>query len=684
MNLDVIYLGDLTRDGEASLRLVEEARLNRKLGYRTGLVHLGRTDAPLVPAIIELIDGKIAEALDYFDTHSGRLIIAIDPACLLRAQPRLPFRLTGDRVVAVLEAPEPTGTLEAIHGRLVQLLGGVTSWTATAYDALHELRDAGLATLGTIWETFGAITQTPDRQHWQRQSRPIVGTAVFEGAEHWPASEALRHELWDCRSYRVQVAGTPPRSGVTGWQVLAPLERQHLRFVSRLSAFLYFPDDRPRSLPLTAIGACLAAGIPVFVAPHLQPAIGIGPRYVAAESAAKALMELLADRRLAGAGRFDPLEVHRRRMRYWLGSPPALRPPAHSKRVMLFASNGDGLGHVTRLLAIARKLPDDVTPVFASLSSGIGVIRDAGFPAEMILSHRYANLEPSIAYPWMAEELSEIVARHQPDAFVFDGGNPYGFMTEVIARRRGLAYLWLRRGMWQEAQNNDPVLAKEKYFEAIIEPSDLAGSADRGATADRRDGIVLTNPIRLVDDDEMLSHESAREALGLDPDRPAVLLQLGIGNARDTTAATARVISELRQAGVQIVSLVPPMSHAVHPPVPGVKQMAIYPVAPYLAAFDFAVSAAGYNSFHELLGAGIPTIFAVTMRAELDDQMARARYAETIGAGYALSTSDLSRLPGVVGDVLSATQAAPDHRRRSPIEANGALEAARLIAEFAR
>ena len=62
----------------------------------------------------------------------------------------------------------------------------------------------------------------------------------------------------------------------------------------------------------------------------------------------------------------------------------------------------------------------------------------------------------------------------------------------------------------------------------------------------------------------------------------------------------------------------------------------VFPISRYLRAFDFAVSAAGYNSFHELVGFAVPTVFLPSLTL-LDDQPARARWAAEQGAALCLS-----------------------------------------------
>ena len=89
--------------------------------------------------------------------------------------------------------------------------------------------------------------------------------------------------------------------------------------------------------------------------------------------------------------------------------------------------------------------------------------------------------------------------------------------------------------MWQPGRGTD-VIARERDFDAVVEPRDLAGDLDRGLTAQSRSRTRVVDPIRLLDAGDLLPSGEAREALSIDPRRPAVLLQLG----RATTTTTPR------------------------------------------------------------------------------------------------------------------------------------------------
>ena len=69
----------------------------------------------------------------------------------------------------------------------------------------------------------------------------------------------------------------------------------------------------------------------------------------------------------------------------------------------------------------------------------------------------------------------------------------------------------------------------------------------------------------------------------------------------------------------------------------------LYPVSDYLGAVDLMVTNAGYNSFHECVFGGIPSIFVPNQAPEMDDQHLRATYAYASGLGLRLRASELSR-----------------------------------------
>src|SRR5262249_22777597 len=59
---------------------------------------------------------------------------------------------------------------------------------------------------------------------------------------------------------------------------------------------------------------------------------------------------------------------------------------AGRKRVLFVATNGIGLGHITRLMAIAERMSPDVEPVFTTLSVGSSIIHARGHPVDYIAS----------------------------------------------------------------------------------------------------------------------------------------------------------------------------------------------------------------------------------------------------------------------------------------------------------
>jgi len=115
-----------------------------------------------------------------------------------------------------------------------------------------------------------------------------------------------------------------------------------------------------------------------------------------------------------------------------------------------------------------------------------------------------------------------------------------------------------------------------------------------------------------------------------------------------------------------------------------VRPLRLFPASRCLRAFDFVVSAAGYNSFHELLLSGTPALFVPNEHPQMDDQRARAEHAARLGLGLALRTSELYRLVQQLELLLDPDERAAMRARMARLDlTNGAAEAAGIIAEMA-
>jgi UDP:flavonoid glycosyltransferase YjiC (YdhE family) len=235
--------------------------------------------------------------------------------------------------------------------------------------------------------------------------------------------------------------------------------------------------------------------------------------------------------------------------------------------------------------------------------------------------------------------------------------------------------------MWGSAYT--PLIENSRWFDLIIEPGEIAAERDYGVTARRRPESTLVNPIRLLDDDELLTKSQARSALGLDQTRPAVLLQLGAGANRDIVKiidAVIRAIQAFPDVQIALAEWATAESHALWPRV---KTIRGFPLSQYFNAFDFSVAAAGYNTFHEAISFALPTVFIPNASPGQDDQVARAQFAQDHGAAFELPEDRLFELPAICEALLStkARNVLKENCRRIG-RGNGAQEAASALTEL--
>ena len=381
--LDIAYAADLSIERDSICRVVEEVRLAAEAGFSVGLLHLpargGISEAVINPCIDRLVSGGAATVLTPPDLVRTSLCILPAPDLLPATVLSEPIHLIPTRTLIIADQPGREEDFVAIRAWVNSSLGNA-AWTSTRSDLLAYMRSLDLPLLGSLWHSWGFVGRIDEPVSPVR--RPRVGCCAGYGAEHWPVAPDRMRFLFDPARFRVRLMGEiAPETVFPEWQVLKPFQRNPCRFASRLDAFCYYPDQIPRDMPSSAIGTALSLGIPVFMPPHLRASVGRGPDYLDLADVPAQIEDRFVSGRRDSSAQSDVASTHLRRLRRLVGRPTGRSNPfqRHHKRVALVPTGGVGIGHVVRLLAVARRLSEEVEPIFLSASPCLSTIAEAGF-----------------------------------------------------------------------------------------------------------------------------------------------------------------------------------------------------------------------------------------------------------------------------------------------------------------
>jgi hypothetical protein len=219
----------------------------------------------------------------------------------------------------------------------------------------------------------------------------------------------------------------------------------------------------------------------------------------------------------------------------------------------------------------------------------------------------------------------------------------------------------------------------------IVEPGDIARSYDFGPTAERKDA-TLTSPVSLFQKTDAFTRDEARKILGLDLNRPAVLVQLGTGDSDVNEKMTAALSGLLGWKDLQVILTKQPLDKdgkSLAPDDLDIRVVRYFPLAKVLHAFDASVCATGYNGVHELLPAQVPTVFVSNIRGT-DDQEARAKWCHDFGFALRADQADLADVTAKVSQLQDPEIRArlTDKCRQLP-EPTGGAEIAKILYELA-
>ncbi len=352
-----------------------------------------------------------------------------------------------------------------------------------------------------------------------------------------------------------------------------------------------------------------------------------------------------------------------------------------ARRILFMPTNGVGLGHLTRTLAVARRLKKmypNTEIIFFTTSFALNLIIEEGFFAYYFPSMDIGpvNVNQKEVDKAIEDQLISIIKRHNIDTLVFDGVFPYACLMNAI-EKSSVNAIWIQRGMHKDGKSKI-VCEREKYFNTIIVP----GEANSNETLENNNKFKFCSPIIYANKKELLPRETIMKMWNLDPNKKTAYVSLGEGSYEDVNSLIFRVIEILKsKENLQIVlgeSIIARRRYNIDPDIFILKN---YPNSIYFNAFDFAIITGSYNIFHETIYFGVPTILLPTKMTGTDDQIARAKIAERLGTGFVFVDFDKDGIDKAISKLMD-----PDINDRMKkiarkVFKNGAKSAAKYIIE---
>jgi UDP:flavonoid glycosyltransferase YjiC (YdhE family) len=354
--------------------------------------------------------------------------------------------------------------------------------------------------------------------------------------------------------------------------------------------------------------------------------------------------------------------------------------------IILATSNGVGMGHLARASAIALALKPIANPIIVSMAGGIAEISEyMGIRTEYIPGRDREWMSRDLWDQYLRDRLVALVEETDAKLISFDGVVPYPGVIAAKVKAPHISLVWVRRGLWQQKPQRFVLGLQSAMMDFIVEPGDIARSYDHGPTAKRKDS-QLTSPVSLFQKDTALSRAESRKILGLDPDRPAVLVQLGTGDSDVNEKMTAALSGLIGWKDLQVVLTKKPIDkngNSLAPEGLDLKVVRYFPLAQVLHAFDASVCATGYNGVHELLPAQIPTVFVSNIRGT-DDQEARAQWCHDFGYALRADQADLNDITATVKKLQDPqVRASLSAKCKELPEVSGGAEIAQIFLKLA-
>lgn len=314
-------------------------------------------------------------------------------------------------------------------------------------------------------------------------------------------------------------------------------------------------------------------------------------------------------------------------------------------RIVNYAVNGSGAGHLTRLCAINRwirrylQVLDLRAEIYFLTSSEADSLlfaeRFASFkmPSKTIIGDTGIDKVTylALAKQWVWHSLGLL----RPDLFLVDTfpRGSFGELLSALDLCRHKAFI--HRSVKEEFLSRPDFAAMLPLYDQILVP-EYEQESQGTVKGLRRGQLHYVGPVMIRDQAECLSRDSVRAHFAVGEDKLLVYVSAGGGGDRGAASHLHTVCEQLAKVPtLHLIVGAGPLYRGPSLHRPNVTFLTQPGMAELLPGMDVAICSAGYNSFHELMYAGVPTIF-LPQEKIADEQDKRAEQAAQCGAAIHL------------------------------------------------
>ncbi len=287
-------------------------------------------------------------------------------------------------------------------------------------------------------------------------------------------------------------------------------------------------------------------------------------------------------------------------------------------KAVFYAINGTGCGHISRQLNIAREMRELLHALGLGADFHVLTTSEAPqqgwdfptykLPSKTVVAEVDTPNEEFASYSTFLN--TTLVATFRPDILVLDT-MPQGSFGEFQGMRtfaRSTAFI--RRHTNPVAADHPVYRSHMGLYDLILTPDDPEEAYRYTTPEEVRHRCVFTGIVHGYRSEEAWSREAVRTHFGVQPHQTLMYISAGGGGDKRAETDLTRLIDAASADPSHFVLV------GYGPLYRGRKRYAsnIVPltdpdVRQYFGGLDLAISAAGYNTYEELLAAGVPTAF---------------------------------------------------------------------------